>query len=120
MLFDGIRDQKIKSSWIKTPQPVVIKLQTMRCMRDKIPKGDYVLRVGVLDRLVENKMYYKFFEYGNRVKEQKHIQEEREKNKFKYRTIEEMDIDMSNQFQMEESNADDSDEESDDDESIPV
>ena len=82
-------------------------------MRDKIPKGDFVLRVGVLDRLVENKMYYKFFEYGNRVKEQKHIQEEREKNKFKYRTIEEMDIEM-NHFTTVENNQEDSEDEYDD------
>ena len=64
MLFDGIRDQKLKSNWIKTPQPVVVKLLTSRCMRDKIPKGDYIIRAVVIDRLVENKMYYKFVEYG--------------------------------------------------------
>lgn len=62
----------------------------MRCTRDKIPKGDFVLRCGVLDRLVENKMYYKFFEYGNRLKEQKHIEDEREKNKYADRTLDDM------------------------------
>ena len=40
-----------------------------RSLRDKIPKGDFVVRASVLDRLVENKMYYKFVEYGNRVKD---------------------------------------------------
>ena len=79
MLFDGIRDQKLKANWIKTPQPVVIKLMTARCMRDKVPKGDYVIRAGMLDRLVENKLYYKFIEYGERVKEQRMIDQEREK-----------------------------------------
>jgi hypothetical protein len=74
---------------------VVIKLQTMRCMRDKIPKGDFVLRVGVIDRLVENKMYYKFFEYGNRVKEQKMLESEREKNKYTNRTIDDLDMMLS-------------------------
>jgi hypothetical protein len=69
MLFDGIRDQKLKSNWIKTPQPVVVKLLVSRCMRDKIPKGDYIIRATVMDRLVENKMYYKFIEYGQRVNE---------------------------------------------------
>lgn len=38
-------------------------------MRDKIPKGDYIIRATVMDRLVENKMYYKFIEYGQRVNE---------------------------------------------------
>src|SRR6056300_643737 len=63
MLFDGIRDQKLKANWMNTPQPIVIKLMTARCLRDKLPKGDYVIRVGTLDRLVQNKMYYKFIEY---------------------------------------------------------
>ena len=91
MLFDGIRDQKVKSNWVKTPQPIVVNLMTMRCTRDKIPKGDFVLRVGVLDRLIENKMYYKFFEYGNRLKEQKMIEEEREKNKYVDGSLEDME-----------------------------
>ena len=69
MLFDGIRDQKLQANWVKTPQPVVVKLMTARCLRDKIPKGDFIIRAGVLDRLVQNKLYYKFVEYGERVKE---------------------------------------------------
>ena len=79
MLFDGIRDQKLKANWIKTPQPVVIKLMTARCMRDKVPKGDFVIRAGMMDRLVENKLYYKFVEYGERVKEQRMVDKEKEK-----------------------------------------
>jgi len=79
MLFDGIRDQKLKANWMKTPQPVVIKLMTARCMRDKVPKGDYVIRAGVVDRLVEHKLYYKFIEYGERVKEQRMVDKEKEK-----------------------------------------
>ena len=51
---------------------------TARCMRDKVPKGDYVIRAGVMDRLVENKLYYKFIEYGDRVKEQKAVDKEKE------------------------------------------
>ncbi len=68
MLFDGIRDQKLKANWIKTPQPVAIKLMTARCMRDKVPTGDFVIRAGMMDRLVENELYYKFVAYGVRVK----------------------------------------------------
>lgn len=64
---------------MKTPQPVVIKLMTARCMRDKLGKGDFIIRAGVLDRLVDNKLYYKFVEYGERVKEQKMVDEEKEK-----------------------------------------
>ena len=79
MLFDGIRDQKLRANWMKTPQPVVVKLMTARCLRDKIPKGDFIIRAGVLDRLVDNKLYYKFVEYGERVKEQRMVDREREK-----------------------------------------
>ena len=35
-----------------------------RQLKDKAPKGSYVLRASVLDRLLENKMYYKFVEYA--------------------------------------------------------
>jgi len=54
---------------------------TARCMRDKVPKGDYVIRAGMMDRLVENKLYYKFLEYGERVKEQRMVDKEKEKSK---------------------------------------
>ena len=33
-------------------------------MRDKVPKGEYIIRATVMDRLVENKLFYKFVEYG--------------------------------------------------------
>lgn len=48
-----------------------------RCMRDKVPKGEYVIRATVMDRLVENKLFYKFVEYGQRVKEQNRTDKER-------------------------------------------
>jgi hypothetical protein len=68
VLFDGIRDKKLKATWDQTPQPIVCKLLTSRCMRDKIAKGDYIIRACLMDRLVDNKLYYKFVEYGQRVK----------------------------------------------------
>lgn len=73
VLFDGIRDKKLKSNWDQTPQAIVCKLLTSRCMRDKVPKGDYIIRATAMDRLVENKLYYKFVEYGQRVKEQQRV-----------------------------------------------
>jgi hypothetical protein len=48
-----------------------------------------------MDRLVQNKMYYKFFEYGNRIKEQKMLDEEREKNKYSGRSLEDLDMMLS-------------------------
>jgi len=48
-----------------------------RCLRDKVPKGDYVIRASVLDRLTDNKMYYKIIEYGERVKEQRLVEKEK-------------------------------------------
>ena len=50
-------------------------------MRDKVPKGDFIIRAGVLDRLVDNKLYYKFIEYGDRVKEQNMVDKEKERRK---------------------------------------
>ena len=60
---------------------------TSRCMRDKVPKGDYIVRACVMDRLVDNKLYYKFVEYGQRVKEQKRVDKE-----FEYRAKTGIDI----------------------------
>jgi hypothetical protein len=50
-----------------------------RCLRDKIPKGDYIIRASVLDRLTDNKMYDKIIEYGERVKEQRTVDKEKAK-----------------------------------------
>jgi len=50
-------------------------------MRDKIPKGDYIIRASVMDRLVENKLYYKFIEYGQRVSEQQRVDKQRAQQK---------------------------------------
>lgn len=47
-------------------------------MRDKVPKGEYIVRATVMDRLVENKLYYKFVEYGQRIKEQKRVDKDLE------------------------------------------
>lgn len=46
-------------------------------MRDKINKGEYIIRATVLDRLVDNKIYYKFVEYGERIKQQKLVDKEK-------------------------------------------
>lgn len=42
----------------------------VRALKDKIPKGNYIIRASTLDRLIDHKMYYKFIEYGNKVKEE--------------------------------------------------
>ena len=40
----------------------------VRCLRDKVPKGEFVIRACVLDRLIHNKMQYKFIEHGEKLK----------------------------------------------------
>jgi hypothetical protein len=50
----------------------------IRCLKDKAPKGSYLIRASVIDRLVDNKMYYKFIEYGNLLKEEEEIKREQE------------------------------------------
>ena len=42
----------------------------VRCLRDKVPKGQFIIRAGVLDRLIKNKMQYKFVEHGQKMKDQ--------------------------------------------------
>lgn len=70
MLFDGIRDQKLKVKWVKTPQAISVRIMCVRCLRDKVPKGQFIIRAGVLDRLIKNKMQYKFIEHGQKMKDQ--------------------------------------------------
>lgn len=70
MLFDGIRDQKLKVKWVKTPQAISVRIMCVRCLRDKVPKGQFIIRAGVLDRLIKNKMQYKFVEHGQKMKDQ--------------------------------------------------
>lgn len=81
-LFEGIRDQKVGVKWLKTPQPVLVKINMVRCLKDKAPAGSYLIRASVLDRLIDNKMGYKFIEHGNKEKEKDAMlreQEEEEK-----------------------------------------
>ena len=66
----------MKAKWLKTPQPIEIKIRTIRSLKDKAPKGSYILRASVMDRLVDNKMYYKFIEHGNKEKEKEQIRKE--------------------------------------------
>ena len=53
----------------------------VRCLKDKAPKGSYLIRASVLDRLVDNKMYYKFVEYGNMLKEEEEVKREQEQER---------------------------------------
>lgn len=66
-----------------------------RCMRDKVPKGEYVIRATVMDRLVENKLFYKFVEYGQRVKEQNRADKERNERFEKGIELNGMKLDLS-------------------------
>mmetsp|Transcript_8543 Transcript_8543/g.13191 ORF Transcript_8543/g.13191 Transcript_8543/m.13191 type:complete len:103 (+) Transcript_8543:922-1230(+) len=55
---------------MKTPQGVSVRILVARCLKDKVPKGEYCIRASVLDRLVQNKMQFKFIEYGQRIKDE--------------------------------------------------
>jgi hypothetical protein len=48
----------------------------VRALKDKVPAGNYLIRASVLDRLVDNKLFYKFIEYGNKKKEKDEIDRE--------------------------------------------
>lgn len=47
-----------------------------RCVKDKVPQGSYVVRASILDRLVDNKVYYKIIEHGNKIKAELEITKE--------------------------------------------
>ena len=51
----------------------------VRGLKDKVSKGSYVVRAGILDRMVENKIYYKFLEYGSKVKAEEEARKEKKK-----------------------------------------
>lgn len=70
-----------------------------RCLRDKVPKGDYVIRASVMDRLTDNKMYYKIIEYGERVKEQRLIEKEKAKRQAEEDQAKLADMDNSQMLQ---------------------
>ena len=59
----------------------------VRCLKDKAPKGNYIIRATVLDRLVDNKLYYKFIEYGNKIKEEQEIKREKDEEERKLEEI---------------------------------
>lgn len=90
---------------------MVIKLMTARCMRDKVPKGDYIIRAGMMDRLVENKLYYKFIEYGERVKEQRMVDKEKEKRAKSQTDLQDLSVLLSQHDDEGDSDKDDLDDE---------
>jgi len=55
----------------------------VRALKDKVPRGNYIIRASVLDRLVDNKMYYKFTEYGNKEREEEDAKRERDEEERK-------------------------------------
>ena len=49
--YGGSKGRRWKVDWDKTPQPVQIKLKTLRGIKDKIPGGRYILMTSLYNRL---------------------------------------------------------------------
>ncbi|XP_078490654.1 uncharacterized protein LOC100184102 [Ciona intestinalis] len=49
--YGDSKGRRWRVEWSKTPQPVQIKLKTIRGIRDKVPKGRYVVMISLYDRL---------------------------------------------------------------------
>ncbi|XP_019628555.1 PREDICTED: uncharacterized protein LOC109473086 [Branchiostoma belcheri] len=49
--YGGSKGRRWKVDWNRAPQPIQIKLQCMRGVKDKLPVGRYVLLVSLYDRL---------------------------------------------------------------------
>ena len=73
-----------------------------RSLRDKIPKGDYIIRASVLDRLTNNKMYYKIIEYGERFKEYKIVEKEKIKRQAEEEASKLVEQEMAQAFEEQE------------------
>ncbi|ELU07382.1 hypothetical protein CAPTEDRAFT_226170 [Capitella teleta] len=54
--YGGSKGRRWKVDWDKTPQPMQIKLQCLRGVKDKLPGGRYVLMVSLYNRLGGNVM----------------------------------------------------------------
>eukprot|EP00163_Fabomonas_tropica_P004964 TRINITY_DN1442_c0_g1_i3.p1 TRINITY_DN1442_c0_g1~~TRINITY_DN1442_c0_g1_i3.p1 ORF type:complete len:1066 (+),score=331.44 TRINITY_DN1442_c0_g1_i3:1132-4329(+) len=54
--YGGFKGRKWLVDWEHTPQPVMIRLDTARAIKDKVPKGRYVLVVSLYDRLGGNEL----------------------------------------------------------------
>lgn len=52
--YGGTRGRRWKVDWDLTPQPVLCKLKCLRGVKDKLPRGRYVLKVSLYDRLGGN------------------------------------------------------------------
>ncbi|XP_066268973.1 uncharacterized protein [Branchiostoma lanceolatum] len=49
--YGGSKGRRWKVDWNRAPQPIQVKLQCMRGVKDKLPVGRYVLLVSLYDRL---------------------------------------------------------------------
>ncbi|KAH3752765.1 hypothetical protein DPMN_187391, partial [Dreissena polymorpha] len=52
--YGGSRGRRWKVDWNLTPQPVQVKLKCLRGVKDKLPRGRYVMMVSLYDRLGGN------------------------------------------------------------------
>lgn len=48
---ETIRSKRYKVAWQKIPQPVQLHFHVLRALKDKLPKGQYVILVTLYDRL---------------------------------------------------------------------
>ena len=49
-----MHDRAYSVEWSRSPQPVALHLKSLRAVRDKLPRGKYVIRVMLFDRLAGN------------------------------------------------------------------
>ncbi|KAF6026991.1 OFCC1 [Bugula neritina] len=56
--YGGSKGKRWKLDWDKAPQPIEIKLKTLRGVRDKLPAGRYVMRVSLFNRLGGHVMHW--------------------------------------------------------------
>ena len=66
--YGGARDRRWRVEWNRTPQPIQIKINCIRGVKDKIPVGKYAIMVSLYDRLGGHPMQWSKLEskrWGN-------------------------------------------------------
>ncbi|XP_052761377.1 uncharacterized protein LOC128204074 isoform X2 [Mya arenaria] len=56
--YGGSRGRRWKVDWNLTPQPVQVKLKCLRGVKDKLPRGRYVMMVSLYDRIGGNILHW--------------------------------------------------------------
>ena len=59
----SMQDRSYSIEWERAPQPVALHLNCLRAVRDKLPRGSYVMHVSLYDHLAGNALQWSKLEH---------------------------------------------------------